>query len=174
MEDLRFPTGRLRIQPELTDARRAELIDRIEATPAAVRKAVAGLDDARLDTPYRPGGWTVRQVVHHLPDSHMNAYIRFRWALTEDNPTIKTYTESAWAELPDARSAPVEPSLTLLESLHDRLVRLLRSFGPAEHHRPFVHPEVGPMTLDGLLQIYGWHGPHHTAHITSLRQREGW
>jgi uncharacterized damage-inducible protein DinB len=173
--DLRYPIGPFAYDGAMSDARRAECVARIAEAPARLRAAVAGLDDARLDTPYRPGGWTVRQVVHHVPDSHLNAYVRIRLALTEDAPTIKPYEESRWAELPDARSLPVEVSLDLLEALHARWVPLLRSVGPAEGARQLHHPERGrAMTVDELLALYAWHGAHHVAHVTSLRERMGW
>ena len=175
MDDVRYPTGKLqRPTKPIEPSQRAAMIDTIAATPTQLRKAVGGLEAAQLDTPYREGGWTVRQVVHHMPDSHLNAYIRFRLALTEDTPTIKPYDEAAWAALADARTAPVEVSLTLLAALHDRWVRLLRSMADADFQRGLVHPENGAMTLDGILATYAWHGPHHTAHITSLRDRKGW
>ena len=139
-----------------------------------MRAAVAGLTPERFDTPYRPGGWTVRQVVHHVPDSHMNAYVRFKLALTEDEPTIKPYEEAAWAELADSASTPADVSLTLLETLHDRWVRLLRSMTEADFARKFRHPQLGVVPLDKNLALYAWHGKHHVAHITSLRQRMGW
>jgi len=139
-----------------------------------MRAAVAGLTPERFDTPYRPGGWSVRQVVHHVPDSHMNAYVRFKLALTEDEPTIKPYEEAAWAELADSASTPVDVSLTLLETLHDRWVRLLRSMTEADFARKFRHPQLGVVPLDKNLALYAWHGKHHVAHITSLRQRMGW
>jgi len=175
MDDLRYPIGKLR-RPAgaLSDSERGAMIDAIAATPSALRHAITGLDAAQLETPYRPGGWTVRQVAHHVPDSHLNAYIRFRRTLTEDNPTVNAYDETKWAELPDARWAPVEVSLSLLAALHDRWVRLLRKMSDAEFRRPLHHTENGPMTLDGLLATYAWHGPHHTAHITKLRERMGW
>jgi len=132
------------------------------------------LSTEQLDTPYRPGGWTVRQVVHHLPDSHLNSYIRFRLALTEKEPTIKPYDQERWAELDDAKTAPIEPSLALLEALHQRWIMLLRSLIPADFARTFNHPEMGIVTLDATLRLYEWHGRHHTAHITSLRERMGW
>ncbi len=155
--------------------RRAECVRRIAAAPGQVRAAVAGLDDAQLDTPYRPGGWTVRQVVHHLPDSHLNAYTRIRLALTEDTPTIKPYEEARWAELPDARLLPVEVSLALLEALHARWVPLLQGLGAADGARPLRHPEHGRfMNVDELLALYAWHGEHHVAHITGLRERMAW
>lgn len=151
------------------------MIEEIAAAPARMREAVAGLDAARLDMPYRDGGWTVRQVVHHLPDSHINGYCRLKLALTEETPTIKSYEESRWAELDDSRSTPVEVSLTLLESVHARWVGLLRSLRDEDFRRTFRHPvHTDPQTLDWLVALYAWHGRHHTAHITSLRQRKGW
>jgi hypothetical protein len=173
--DLRYPIGPFRLEGEITDARRRGWIDEIAAAPAELRAAVAGLSDGQLDTPYRPGGWTVRQVVHHLPDSHLNAYTRIRLALTEEGPTIKPYEEARWAELPDARTAPVEVSLALLEALHRRWVLLLRALRPEEFRRTFVHPEHGrALALDEVVPLYAWHGRHHVAHVTSLRAREGW
>jgi len=135
---------------------------------------VRGLDEAQLSTPYRDGGWSVRQVVHHVPESHMNAYIRFKLALTEDNPTIKPYNENAWVNLGDVARVPVETSVALLEALHERWVTLMEAMAPADFERPLMHPEVGAITLDRLLQLYAWHGPHHVAHVTALRAREGW
>ncbi len=173
--DERYPIGRPEMVEELTPERRAELIRELEEAPGRLRAAVAGLADAQLDTPYRGGGWTVRQVVHHVPDSHLNSYMRFRLALTEQEPTIKPYSEKAWSELSDARSLPVEASLRLLEGLHQRWVGLLRGMTPADFARGFVHPEHGRrMSLDQALQIYAWHGKHHTAHVTRLRERNGW
>lgn len=172
--DLRYPIGRFSPEADLTGARREELIDDIASTPGKVRAAVAGLSPEQLDTPYRPGGWTVRQVVHHLADSHLNGYVRFRLALTEREPLIKAYDEKLWAELPDARLAPVEWSLDLLDSLHRRWVDLLRSSKPEDFARTFRHPELGLVNLARYLALYSWHGRHHTAHITSLRGREGW
>jgi hypothetical protein len=172
--DLRFPIGRFVPPSEATAESRARAIDAITSTPADLRAGVSGLDEDQLDTPYRPGGWTVRQVVHHLPDSHMNAYIRVKLALTEDAPVIKPYDESAWAELPDNTSVPIDVSLALLESLHRRWVALLRSMRDADFRREYVHPETGRHTLDHLLALYSWHGAHHVAHVTSLREREGW
>lgn len=174
MEDLRYPIGKFGVDPEVTDAKRRRWIEEIAGTPAALRAAVAGLSEAQLDTPYRPGGWTVRQVAHHLPDSHLNAYVRFKLALTEAEPTVKTYDEAAWAELADGRTAPVELSLALLESLHRRWVLVLRSLFPGDFARTFRHPEWGTVSLDWYLQQYAWHGRHHVAHITSLRGRMGW
>ena len=139
-----------------------------------MRNAVAGLNDGQLDTPYREGGWTLRQVVHHVADSHMNSYIRFRLALTEDEPTIKPYDEAVWANLIDAKTAPVAPSLSLLEGLHHRWAVLLRSLSETDVQRKFVHPELGTLTVDQYISLYAWHGKHHAAHITSLRERKAW
>jgi hypothetical protein len=172
--DLRYPIGKFERVDTLTDDQRRERIDAIAEAPARLRAAVAGLAPEQLDTPYRPGGWTVRQVVHHVPDSHMNAYIRFKLALTEDVPTIKTYDEARWAELADAKAAPIEPSLALLENLHQRWVVFLRSLWPADWARKFRHPELGVNSLDQYLELYSWHGRHHVAHITSLRARNAW
>jgi uncharacterized damage-inducible protein DinB len=174
MDDLRYPIGKFHFDGSLTEQQKSTLLDDIAATPANLRTAVEGLSEAQLNTPYRPGGWTVRQVVHHVPDSHLNSYVRFKLALTEDEPTIKTYAEDRWAELADTNSTPLEVSLTLLESLHDRWVRLLRSLTPAEWKRTFRHPELGPMNLEKTLALYAWHGKHHVAHITALRETNGW
>ena len=173
MADLQYPVGRSTKVTTLSPAQRAEYIEQIAAAPGLLRRAVAGLDERQLDTPYRPGGWTVRQVVHHVPESHMNAYVRCKLALTEDVPTIKPYDQAAWAETPDGR-APVEVSLTLLAALHDKWVRLLRGLAPEQFARSFNHPESGINTLDSVLAMYSWHGRHHTAHITTLRERMGW
>jgi hypothetical protein len=139
-----------------------------------MRAAVSGLSTAQLDTPYRDGGWTVRQVVHHVPDSHMNAYTRFRLALTESEPTIKPYDQEAWANLADSRTAPVEWSLALLEALHRRWAAMLESLADEDFSRRFRHPEIGVVTLGEVLGMYSWHGRHHVAHITGLRGRMGW
>ena len=174
-EDLRYPIGKWQMPAsEFTADQRSELIAQIAETPARLRQTVSGLTEEQLETPYRPGGWTVRQVAHHVPDSHLNSYIRFKLALTEDEPTIKTYYEDRWAELNDSHATPVEVSLDLLESLHQRWVVLLQSIGPADWSRKLKHPEVGTITLDQLLSLYGWHGRHHVAHVNSLRQRMGW
>jgi len=173
MTDARYPIGRHEAVSTLTPAQRAERIAQIAAAPEQLRRAVQGLDDKHLDTPYRDGGWTVRQVVHHVPDSHMNAYIRCKLALTEEQPTIKPYHQGHWAETPDAR-APVDVSLVLLDALHRRWVLLLQGMEPADFGRTFNHPESGIMTLDNVVSMYAWHGRHHTAHITSLRERMGW
>jgi uncharacterized damage-inducible protein DinB len=161
-------------KPSLTTEERRAAIDAIAAAPAKLRTAVKGLSDSQLDTPYRPDGWTVRQLVHHVADSHMNAYTRFRLALTENNPTIKPYTEAAWAELPDARTMPIAVSLDLLDAMHERLNNLLRAVPAESFARTLNHPENGPMTLDTLLGIYAWHGRHHTAHVSALRERMKW
>jgi uncharacterized damage-inducible protein DinB len=171
--DLRFPIGRADRRPSLTPAERRAAIDALAAAPKAFRAAVRGLNDEQLDTPYRPGGWTVRQLVHHVPDSHLNAYIRFKLGLTEDNPTIKPYDQDAWVALADC-ALPPDVSLDLLEAVHTRLVTLLRATPDAEFARTIQHPENGPMTLDQMLGIYSWHGRHHAAHITALRERMGW
>ena len=171
---LKFPVGDFERPEKLTEDERAACIRTIEETPARLRAAIAGLNEAQLDTPYRPGGWTVRQVVHHFADSHMNSYVRFRLALTEDEPTIKTYDEARWAELSDAKAAPIEPSLALMDNLHARWVMLLKAFKQKDWTRTFRHPERGLMTLEQNLALYDWHGRHHVAHITRLREREGW
>jgi DinB superfamily len=172
--DLRYPIGMFQNEPNITEARRRELIDGIARLPTRLNAAVIGLSAQQLETPYRPASWTVRQVVHHLPDSHLNAYVRFKLALTEAEPTIKAYDEDQWAELEDARTAPIEISLSLLESLHQRWTLLLRSLPPGEFARTFRHPDIGILTLDMQLGLYEWHGRHHLAHITSLKERAGW
>ncbi len=172
--DLRYPVGEFRFPKSVSTGELATFIDQIAETPARMRAAVTGLNDAQLDTPYRPGGWTVRQLAHHVPDSHMNSYVRFRLALTEDEPVIKPYEEKLWAELADARSLPVEPSLVLLEALHARWVPLLRSLSESEWKRTFRHPELGLVSLENNAALYAWHGRHHVAHVTALRERMGW
>lgn len=174
MSDLRYPVGKFSYSGPLTQKQKEEALHDIAETPANLRKAIKGLSDAQLDTPYRPGGWTVRQVVHHVPDSHLNSYVRFKLALTENEPTIKPYAEDRWAELADSKATPIEVSLTLLDSLHDRWVRLLRSLTAEDWKRNFRHPEIGLMPLEKNLALYSWHGRHHVAHITSLRERKGW
>ena len=174
MADLRYPIGPF-VKPDTFDpAGRKGAIDRIASTPGRLRSAVEGLSPSQLDTQYRPGGWTVRQVVHHLPDSHLNSYVRFKRALTEDQPVICTYHEDRWAELPDGKIAPIEVSLHLLEFLHTRWVAVLRSLTPDDLARTLDHPEIGILSLDAMLALYAWHGDHHIAHLTSLREREGW
>ncbi len=174
MTDLRYPIGKFKMQDSLTEAERRKFMDDIREAPARLRAAVAGLSPQQIDAPYRPAGWTVRQVVHHLPDSHLNAYVRFKLALTEEEPIIKTYDQERWAELEDARTAPIEMSLALLESLHQRWTLMLRSLGPRDLSRTLRHPELGVLNLDRYLALYAWHGRHHVAHITSLRERMGW
>jgi DinB family protein len=174
MDDLRYPAGKFSLDPAPDAGKRRTWIRAIADVPASLRSAVDGLSEAQLDTPYRPGGWTVRQLVHHVPDSHLNAYIRLKLALTEDSPTIRPYDEAAWATLADSRLTPIATSLALLEALHDRWVVLLGSMREEDFSRPLVHPDRGPVTIDWLVQLYAWHGPHHVAHVTSLRQREGW
>ncbi|HWZ82112.1 MAG TPA: putative metal-dependent hydrolase [Terriglobales bacterium] len=174
MSDLRYPLGKFHYDGPLSLQQQQASLDAIVKTPANLRAAVLGLSDSQLDTPYRPAGWTVRQVVHHLPDSHLNAYVRFKLALTEDDPTIKPYAEDRWAQLADTAGTPIDVSLTLLDSLHDRWVRLLRSLTPEQWKRTFRHPEMGAMTLHKTLAIYAWHGPHHVAHVTELRKRMSW
>jgi DinB superfamily len=175
VDDARYPVGQFRFDGVTDDQRRQLWIDEIAATPGHMRSAVAGLSPAQLDTPYRTGGWTVRQVVHHVPDSHMNAYVRVKLALTESQPTIKPYEEARWAELPDSRTGSIELSLALLEALHQRWVLLLRSLTGPDYERGFIHPEHSrAIGLDEVLAMYAWHGRHHVAHITSLRAREGW
>jgi len=174
MHDLRFPIGKFRFDGTPNAEQKEVMLEEIAQTPANLRAAVRGLSDAQLDTEYRPGGWTVRQVVHHVPDSHLNSYVRFKLALTEEDPTIKPYAEDRWAELADSKATPIEVSLTLLDSLHDRWVRLLRSLTDEDWKRTFRHPELGPMTLEKTLALYAWHGKHHVAHVTELRKRMSW
>ena len=174
MEELRYPIGRYTPEETVTPELMEQWIRELEAAPANLRTAVKGLTSEQLDTPYRPDGWTVRQVVHHVPDSHMNSYIRFRLALTEDQPIIKPYHEGLWANLHDAKYTPVEPSLALLEALHTRWCILLRSLTPLDFKRTFRHPESGDVSLEAALALYAWHGKHHVAHITRLRERMGW
>ena len=174
MNDLRYPIGKFHFDGTLSDEQKQAFLDEIARTPANLRAAVKGLSEVQLDTPYRPDGWTVRQVVHHIPDSHLNSYVRFKLALTEDEPTIKPYAEDRWAELADTKSTPIEVSLTLLESLHDRWIRLLRSLSQEDWKRTFRHPDLGAMTLEKSLALYAWHGRHHVAHVTELRKRNSW
>lgn len=174
-DDLRYPNGPFRsVGRPLTSEERSHRIDTIATHPARMRAAVAGLSDDQLDTRYRDGGWTVRQVVHHVVDSHLQAYIRFKLGVTEDRPTVGTYQEKRWAELPDGKAGPVEGSLAILEHHHARWVTFLRALKDEDFRRPLFHPEIGEITVDVLLEIYGWHGPHHEAHITRLRERKGW
>jgi len=175
MSDPSYPIGRFQVPSEFTTTSRAAAITAIEALPAELRAAVAGLDGAQLDTPYREGGWTVRQLVHHVADSHLNAYLRNKLTVTEDEPTIRPYDEKVWAELPEAREADAEISLALLEALHRRWVAFLRALPAAAFSRRFVHPEMpAPMSLDAIVALYAWHGRHHTAHVKALRRQRGW
>jgi len=172
--DLRYPVGKFQWDGTATEESRRRAIEEIAAAPANARKAVQGLTQAQIDTPYRPEGWTVRQVIHHIADSHMNAFIRFRLALTENEPTIKPYNENLWSQLADSRELDPSVSLALLEPLHQRWVALLRSMKPADFARTLNHPENGIGSLDRTLALYAWHSKHHVAHITSLRERQGW
>jgi hypothetical protein len=172
--DPRYPIGTFAPPPHVDAGLRTTFVEQIAAAPTELRAAVAGLSARQLDTPYRDGGWTVRQVVHHLPDSHLNAYVRFKLALTEDEPLVKTYAEDRWAELPEARVADVGLSLALLEALHARWVMAIRVLPAPAFARSFRHPDLGVMPIDRLLALYAWHGRHHVAHITSLRARMGW
>lgn len=174
MSDPRYPIGTFSFEGPLSQAQRAQLIGDIEKAPAALRAAVKGLSPQQLDTPYREGGWTVRQVTHHVPESHMNAYIRFKLALTEDDPTVRPYMEDRWAKLADVQATPLEASLALMDSLHVRWTSLLRTIQPAEWTRTFRHPEHGSVELQKSLGMYSWHGRHHIAHITELRKKMGW
>jgi hypothetical protein len=166
LEKLRYPVGRLeRAATPLDRETRERHLQTIEQLPSRMRALVSGLADAQLETPYRPGGWTIRQVVHHVPDSHMNAYIRMKLAVTEDAPAIRTYEEQLWAELPDGKSAPVEMSLALLDALHRRWITFLRALSDTQLQRTFVHPEWGRVPIDEAIVMYAWHSRHHTAHI---------
>jgi thioredoxin type arsenate reductase len=172
--DARYPIGRFAGPDTLTEAERQGHIDALAALPDELRTALDGLTDAQLDTPYRDGGWTVRQVVHHIPDSHLNAYVRFKLALTEHEPLIRTYEEHLWAEVPEARTAPPALSLALLDALHHRWATALRMLPASEFARSYRHPESGLTTIDRMLGLYVWHGRHHVAHITTLRKERGW
>ena len=172
--ELRYPVGKYQPVEKLTEENRKQLLAQIAEVPKKLRAAVAGLSREQLNTPYRDGGWTVQQVVHHLPDSHMNSYVRFKLALSEDNPTIKPYNETRWAELSDSKTTPIETSLTLMDALHERWMNLLHGMKPEDFARKLTHPEHGTVSLDYMVGLYAWHGRHHVAHITSLRQRRGW
>ncbi len=174
MTDLRYPVGKLERRDTLSPDERRAMIEQIAEAPGKLRAAVAGLSPSQLDTPYREGGWTVRQVVHHVADSHINAYTRMKFGLTEEHPKIRAYDEARWAETAENRTTPVETSLALLDSLHDRWLHLLRGMQPEDFRRTVDHPDNGMMTLDMILNVYAWHGRHHTAHVTSLRERMGW
>ena len=173
--DLSYPVGKFAEPDAYTPERRRLYIEQIAALPANLRAAVAGWDDARLDEPYRPGGWTVRQLLHHVPDSHLNAYVRFKLALTEDEPTIKPYDQDRWSQMADTRVTPVEVSLALLDAVHVRWVNVLRAMSAADFQRAYFHPELGHrVPLDYALAMYAWHSRHHLAHVTELKRRKGW
>lgn len=174
LDRLRYPIGRPDYPDPITDHHIQGWIEALENLPADLRKATEDLVDERLDTPYRPGGWTVRQVVHHLADSHVSAYLRFRQALTEDNPSVAAFDENVWAELPDARSAPVDISLRLLGALHARWTDLLKQLTPEQWKRTYNHSKMGPVPLNKAVTLYAWHGRHHLAQIANLRERMGW
>jgi len=175
MNDPRYPIGQFHVRKRaLLPMDHAEMTGMIADCPRNMRAAVAGLSEQQLDTPYRDGGWSVRQVVHHVPDSHLNAYVRLKLALTEEEPTIKPYDEVRWAELEDTRKVPIDVSLSLLDSLHTRFVAVLESMSEDDFKRKLTHPDHGLVDLDWLLQLYAWHSRHHVAHITSLRARNGW
>lgn len=169
--DARYPIGKFSFPQSTTAAQRQKWIAEIAEAPMRLRAAIEGMTAAQMDTPYREGGWTIRQVIHHVPESHMNAYIRYKLALTEGEPTIKPYDEAAWAKLGDIQTTPIEASLALLDALHDRWTRLLRTMDDAAFARTFRHPELGVVRLDQNLALYAWHGKHHAAHIESVRGR---
>lgn len=175
MQDLKYPIGKYKPEAEITQAFVEQCISEIEALPANMKAAVDGLTGSQLDTPYRPEGWTIRQVVHHVCDSHLNSVVRFKWTLTEDTPTIKAYDQAAWANLLDVPATPVAVNLDFLAVLHTKWVLLLKAIKDEEWSETFVHPEMNEtLTLGWLVGLYAWHGKHHVAHITSLREREGW
>jgi uncharacterized damage-inducible protein DinB len=174
LDAVRYPVGDFVIDPDVTEAKRRQWLRQMAEMPERLAAALAGLDERQLGTPYRDGGWTPRQVVHHLADAHMNGFVRFKLALTEDRPPIKTYEEDLWAETADGRDAPVETSLRLLAALHSRWMILLESLSEAQFSRAFSHPQRGLMTIDKAIQLYAWHGVHHTGQITGLRMRRGW
>ena len=174
MNDIRYPIGKFQAREIITNDERTQCIQHIDDCPKKLHEAIRGFSEEQFNTPYREGGWMVKQVVHHLCDSHMNAYIRFKLALTENEPPIKTYEESLWAELFDGKNAPIETSLQLLESLHVRWLMLLKSLSPNDFAKTFRHPESGIINLDFLVQMYAWHSQHHVAHITSLKERMNW
>jgi uncharacterized damage-inducible protein DinB len=173
-DSLRYPIGRWSRPASLSEAEQQEALRALASQPERLRTALSGLDDNQLDTPYRPGGWSVRQLVHHLADSHLNMYARIRLALTEDTPPIKPYDQDAWAALADVRTLPAEVSVTLLDALHRRLVALLEATSVDDRKRGLMHPENGRMTVEQLMSLYAWHGDHHIAHVSGLRERSGW
>ncbi|MEO7359055.1 MAG: YfiT family bacillithiol transferase [Gemmatimonadaceae bacterium] len=172
--DLSFPTGKFQRSASLTSAEFDAAVATLATQPARLRAAVRDLTDAQLDTPYRPGGWTVRQLAHHVADSHVNMYIRLKLALTEDNPTIKPYDQDAWGLLPDIKEIPVETSLVLIDAVHQRALSVLRNTSADDRARVFTHPDNGPTRVDQMTALYAWHGDHHVAHVTGLRERMGW
>ena len=174
MDSLRYPIGNFNPAKETSEELIKNCITKIENIPVSLKRAIEGLTVEQLDTPYRPEGWTVRQVVHHIADSHINAFVRFKLALTEEKPTVKTYAEERWAELPDSKDAPVEISLSLVEAIHDRWIILLNSLALPDFKREFLHPDLGNVPLEITVQLYAWHGSHHIAQITSLRERMKW
>ncbi|MFD0674172.1 YfiT family bacillithiol transferase [Cohnella sp. GCM10027633] len=174
LERLKYPIGRVSFDPNVTEEARASRIEGAAAIPAGLRAAVAGLNDEQLDTLYRPGGWTVRQVAHHTADASMTMYTRFKLALTEEKPLVKTFEENEWVKLVDSAKLPVEPALLMLDGLHARIDAVLRSLPASAFSTTFLHPANGEMTLDQLLSYFAWHGKHHTAQITALRERSGW
>lgn len=173
-QDLRYPIGPFEKDPDITSAKIHFWLEELARLPEILKRATDGLSEEELNTPYRDGGWTIRQVVHHLADSHINGYTRFKWALTEGAPVIRTYEEKDWANLEDAKGAPIVTSILLLKALHERWVLCLESLVPEQWQLTYVHPESGSMALAEALQLYVWHGKHHAAHITSLRERRGW
>jgi len=175
LETLRYPIGKFKPHVNIGEDDIKRWIEQLEKFSQQMRNAVTGLTESQLDTPYREGGWTIRQVVHHVPDSHLNAYLRFKLALTEDNPAIRPYLEDRWAELPDSKSAPIDNSLDLLESIHKRWAVVLRNMSPADYKRTFYHPETKvTRSLEVVLALYDWHSKHHLAHVTELKKRMGW
>ena len=174
IDDPRFPIGRANLPESISPDQRTLWIQEIATAPDQLRAAAEGLTTAQLDTPYREGGWTARQVIHHLPDSHMNAYVRMKLGLTESHPTVSVYDERLWAELADSRDTPIEVSLQLFDALHARWTDLLRSLSEEDYRRTYLHPEDGIVQVAQALGVYAWHGKHHIAHITRLRERMSW
>jgi hypothetical protein len=173
-EDLRFPMGKFDSTQEVNSEMRSGFIQTIEVLPYKFRQAVKGLNNEQIDTPYRPEGWTVRQLVHHIADSHINSFCRFKLGLSEDTPTIKPYDEASWAEMADSKNAPIDLSLNMIDGVHARWALLLKSMSDADFDRNINHPERGSMSLNSMLSLYDWHSKHHTAHVTKLRERNNW
>lgn len=172
--DLSFPIGKFRRAPSLSDTEWQAAVNTLATQPMRLRTALTGLDNEQLDTPYRPGGWSIRQLAHHVPDSHLNMYVRLKLALTEENPTVKPYDQDAWSKLADVREVPIATSLALFDAVHERAISVLRHVTPQERERVYMHPESGPTRVDQLAAMYAWHGDHHIAHVQNLRQRMGW